>query len=214
MPFDVLPADHLDALWNNLFYIPAQVSLGSSGTGTGTFSGSGRGRFVFPGPTTTFTFANGSTVVQDNFARVMVDFENITTGADIYETYFAVPEEAYAGALELVLEYESTASSAAASSTAAASSSTSSSTTLPAPGYPTPVVRDSLNLNSGYFLDGAGYEDVAVLAVPSFVGSGSEVEFQNVNSELIAAALAANKTKLIIDVSANGGGTILQGSTA
>lgn len=51
-----------------------------------------------------------------------------------------------------------------------------------------------------------------MLSVPSFVGLGSaEVEFQNVNSELIAAALAANKTKLIIDVSANGGGTILQG---
>lgn len=81
----------------------------------------------------------------------------------------------------------------------------------PAPGYPSPVVRNPDNQNSGYFLDGEGYEDVAVLAVNSFVGAGSEVDFQNVNSELIAAAVAANKSKLIIDVSANGGGTILQG---
>lgn len=92
------------------------------------------------------------------------------------------------------------------------SSTVSVTRSTPAPGYPSPVVRHSNNLNSGYFLEGAGYEDVAVLVVPSFVGLGSaEVEFQNVNSEFIAAAKAANKTKLIIDVSANGGGTILQG---
>ncbi|THX69190.1 hypothetical protein D6D08_06082 [Aureobasidium pullulans] len=200
-----------DALWNNLFYIPAQVSLGSSGTGTGTFSGSGRGRYVYPGAATTFTFANGSTVTNQNFARVLANFGNITSGADIYKEYFAVPTDAYAKALSLAT---STTSSATSSATNGSSSATSSATTTstPAPGYPSPVVRQSNNLNSGYFLDQPGFEDVAVLAVPSFVGSGDvEVEFQNVNSELIAAALAANKTKLIIDVSANGGGTILQG---
>lgn len=197
-----------DALWNNLFYIPAQISLGSSGTGTGTFNGGGRGRFVFPGPTTTLTFANGTTVTNDNFARVLVDFENITTGADIYATYFATPEDAEANALELVLSSEA---STTTSTTSAASTSSQTTTSTPAPGYPSPVVRHSLNLNSGYFLSGTGFDDVAVLSVPSFVGGDGEVEFQNVNSELIAAALQANKTKLIIDVSANGGGTILQG---
>lgn len=45
-------------------------------------------------------------------------------------------------------------------------------------------------------------------AVNSFVGSNG---FQNVNTYLIDQAVAHNKTKLIIDVSANGGGTILQG---
>lgn len=197
-----------DALWNNLFYIPAQISLGSSGTGTGTFNGGGRGRFVFPGPTTTLTFANGSTVTNDNFARVLVDFENITTGADIYATYFATPADAEANALELVLSSEASTST---STTSAASTSSQTTTSTPAPGYPSPVVRHSENLNSGYFLSGTGFDDVAVLSVPSFVGEDGEVEFQNVNSELIAAALQANKTKLIIDVSANGGGTILQG---
>ena len=72
-------------------------------------------------------------------------------------------------------------------------------------------MRNPNNQNSGYFLAGEGYDDVAVLAVNSFVGAGSEVDFQNVNSELIAAAVAQGKKKLIIDVSANGGGTILQG---
>ncbi|KAI5196320.1 hypothetical protein E4T38_08569 [Aureobasidium subglaciale] len=200
-----------DALWNNLFYIPAQVSLGTSGTGTGTFSGSGRGRYAYPGATTTFVFANGSTVNNQNFARVLANFANITSGADIYREFFAVPEDAYENALDLAV---STTSSATSSATGNATSSTSSTSTTstPAPGYPSPIVRQSNNLNGGYFLDQPGFEDVAVLSVPSFVGSGDvEEEFQNVNSELIAAALAANKTKLIIDVSANGGGTILQG---
>lgn len=197
-----------DALWNNLFYIPAQISLGSSGTGTGTFNGGGRGRYVFPGPTTTLTFANGTSVINDNFARVLVNFTKTTTGADIYKQYFSVPANASANALELVL---SSRASTTSRTTSSATTSSTTTTTTPAPGYPSPIVRNSMNLNSGYFLAGEGYDDVAVLAVPSFVGSGSEVEFQNVNSELIAAALAANKTKLIIDVSANGGGTILQG---
>ncbi|KAL1304447.1 hypothetical protein AAFC00_003443 [Neodothiora populina] len=202
-----------DALWNNLFYIPAQVSLGSSGTGTGTFSGSGRGRFVFPGPTTTFTFANGTTVTNDNYARVLVDFSNITTGADIYNTYFATLPYASENAFDLLLSSEtseSTSSNTTSSAVTSTAPTPTARTTTPAPGYPTPVVRNSYNENAGYFLSGADYADVAVLALPSFAGT-DEVEFQNVNSELIAAALAANKTKLIIDVSANAGGTILQG---
>lgn len=198
-----------DALWNNMFWIPAQVSLGSSGTGTGTFSGGGRGRYPYPGATTTLTFANGTSVTNQNQARVLVPFDGITSGADIYHTYFAVPKLAFANALELA-----TATTSSVSSTAAVPSTSSSTATsnTPAPGYPTPVIRQSNNLNGGYFLDGADYADVAVLSVPSFVGLGSaEVEFQYVNSQFIADALAANKTKLIIDVSANGGGTILQG---
>jgi len=51
-----------------------------------------------------------------------------------------------------------------------------------------------------------------VLSVPSFVSvSGAQIEFQQVAKDFLAQAKAAGKTKLIIDVSANGGGTILQG---
>jgi hypothetical protein len=84
-----------DALWNNMFYDLAQVSLGSTGTGTGTFSGGGRGRAIYPGPTTEFTFANGSTASYSNYARVLVDFSNITSGEDIYKQYFTPPDSTY-----------------------------------------------------------------------------------------------------------------------
>lgn len=51
-----------------------------------------------------------------------------------------------------------------------------------------------------------------MLSVPSFVGLASkEASFQATATDFIAAAVAAGKAKLTIDVSANGGGTILQG---
>ncbi|KAK3074426.1 hypothetical protein LTR53_003157 [Teratosphaeriaceae sp. CCFEE 6253] len=198
-----------DALWNNMFYELAQVSLGPSGSGTGTFSGGGRGRWVYPGATTTLTFANGTSLVMNNFARVLVPFDNITTGEDIYQVYFTPPVEE----VELVEELATmTTSSASSASSTPATSTSAASTTIPAPGYPSPVVREMSNLNSGYFLEGEGYDDVAVLSVPNFVSStADEIPFQAVNTYLINRAVAENKTKLIIDVSANGGGTILQG---
>ncbi|OQO04583.1 hypothetical protein B0A48_09505 [Cryoendolithus antarcticus] len=194
-----------DALWNNLFYTLAQVSLGSGGTGTGTFSGGGRGARVYPGPNTKLTFANGTSVTTENFARVILpSFAGINTGEDIYQKYFIPPP----GQPQLVEQFATSTSSSSSIVTTTAAAAT----TIPAPGYPSPIIREKANLNSGYFLDGEGYDDVAVLSVPSFVGTTSdEIPFQSVNTYLINRALAENKTKLIIDVSANGGGTILQG---
>ncbi|KAK4960967.1 hypothetical protein LTR10_001456 [Elasticomyces elasticus] len=196
-----------DALWNNVFYELAQVSLGASGSGTGTFSGGGRGRWIYPGPTTTLTFANGTSLTIENFARVLAPFDNITTGEDIYRTYFTPPVEEIESA-----EKAATMTTSSASSTAPAPTSSTVTKSTPAPGFPSPIIREMSNLNSGYFLDGEGYDDVAVLSVPSFVSSNAdEIPFQSVNTYLINRAIAENKTKLIIDVSANGGGTILQG---
>ena len=74
-----------DALYNNLFYGLAQVSLGSDGTGTGMFTGGGRGRYVYPGPTTTLKFANGSSHVMENYANVWTTFRGIETGEQLAE---------------------------------------------------------------------------------------------------------------------------------
>ena len=131
-----------DALWNNMFYILAQVSLGPYGTGTGTFSGGGRGQWIYPGPSTTLTFANGTSVTNENFARVQVPFDGIQSGEDIYRTYFTPPPGEPEPVEELVA-----ASSSAISSAFSSSSSMSSSSTVPAPGYPTPLIREPNNLN-------------------------------------------------------------------
>ncbi|KAI5251812.1 hypothetical protein E4T42_03942, partial [Aureobasidium subglaciale] len=208
-----------DALWNSLFYVPAQVSLGADGMGTGAFTGNGRGRFVYPGPRTTLVFANGTNVTSENFAKPLRFYENITSGEDIYRSFIPQDPKVYLDAFEIMREKEKEEKDAPPSESGLeyddddiATIKQASEDKVFAAGYPTPINHTRGNLNAGYFLDGPEYEDVAVLTVASFVGSmGSELAFQSVNTDFIAAALAANKTKLVIDVSANGGGTILQG---
>jgi hypothetical protein len=180
-----------DALYNNVFYELAQVSLGSSGSGTGMFTGGGRGRWVYPGPTTTLKFANGTEYTMENYARVLQTFRGITTGEELAKRLFYYGASSGDDTPEIT---ETDPGSAAAI------------------GYPTPVVPGPANLINGFFIDAPGYEDVAVLQVPNFVGDQSaEVSFQRTTQQFIPKALAAGKKKLIIDLQANGGGTILQG---
>ncbi|KAF2158162.1 hypothetical protein K461DRAFT_290408 [Myriangium duriaei CBS 260.36] len=198
-----------DALYNNLFYIPAQVALGSTGTGTGTFSGGGRGRWVYPGAETTFEFANGTCLTVQNYGRLLSSFEGIETGADLAAKYLDYSPEAVQNV------FEAAASTTPAPSTTSEPASTTTpaapSTTTPAPGYPSAIYRHSQNFDSGYFLEGAAYQDAVVIAANSFVGATGQAEFQQVIQDTLAAGKAAGKTKLIIDVSANAGGTILLG---
>ena len=114
-------------------------------------------------------------------------------------------------------------STAAATSSAAAGSiqNRQASTVLPSntasvapaptsPGYPYPVVKHSANLVAGYFLNGTGNDNVAVLSIPSYNAAlpGQELEFQDVVQSFLAAAQRAGRTKLIIDLQANGGGIV------
>jgi hypothetical protein len=210
-----------DTLWNNLFYSLAQVSLGAEGLATGAFIGNGQGGLVYPGPTTTLTFANGSNVTNENFARFAINLRHIDSGADMYQEFLSQPPEAYRNALGVLndpygeMEGNDTRAPYHKPSIRPpyleevddALSSQSFTPTTAAIGYPSPVVRHYLNLNAGYFLEGPSFDDVAVLTVASFMGKG---DLQEINSDFIAAALAANKTKLIIDLSANGGGYGIQ----
>ncbi|KAF2746793.1 peptidase S41 family protein [Sporormia fimetaria CBS 119925] len=185
-----------DALYNYMFYSLPQVSLGGSGAGTGFFTGGGRGRFVYPGETTTLTFANGTTYTMENYARFMVPFRNITSTQDLIRRYIYYGNEAVVQT-RMKSDREDTASPAMGAT---------------APGYPNPVVPGPDNIINGFFLEEPGYEDVAVLQVPTFVGSSAYGElFQETTRKFLALAKQAGKTKLIIDVQANGGGIILEG---
>ncbi|OAL55405.1 hypothetical protein IQ07DRAFT_166454 [Pyrenochaeta sp. DS3sAY3a] len=190
-----------DALYNNVFYELAQVSLGGSGSGTGIFTGGGRGRFVYPGPTTTLKFANGSEYTMENYARTSISFRNITTGEDLALKWFSWGTEE--GELQIQSEPETVETISTAESDGGSGA---------APGYPAPIIAGPSNLINAFYIDAPGYEDVAVLQVPNFVGSTSaEVPFQRLTQQFLPKALADGKTKLIIDLQANGGGTILQG---
>jgi hypothetical protein len=133
---------------------------------------------------------------------VLIPFDGITDGESLYQLWFT-------GNQPTATEPEPSPSNSTTPTPSA--TATPSATSIPAPGYPPPVLREEHNLIGGYYLDDE-YSDVAVLAVPSFVSlDTAEIPFQQIGEKFLAAARAAGKTKLIIDVSANGGGTILQG---
>ena len=170
-----------DAAYNSMFYEKAFVA---SGSGTGFFKAGGRIRYVYQGPNTTITFANGTEFTFENFARVKEAFTGVTTGEAMY-TKFCSPRGAAA--------FDSAAVEPAAVT-----------------GYPPPLISTSDDVVSCYFLDGPGYEDVAVISLLGF-SSQSPAEFQAVSQECFARAVKAGRKKLVVDFQANGGGYILLG---
>ncbi|KAK3323334.1 peptidase S41 family protein [Cercophora scortea] len=163
----------------------------------------------FQGPTLNITYDNGETKTADNFAiiRPGVDFTGVNTGEDFYNK-FCNPDSA-------------AASAAAATATQTPTATPSTAAAPPEPtiaGYPFPVVRDSgANATSGYFLNGTGYDDVAVLAVSGFAPAGDFDslsylrDFQDTVSNFLAESKAQNKKRLVIDLTANGGGFVVAG---
>ncbi|KAH6665485.1 peptidase s41 family protein [Halenospora varia] len=172
-----------DAAYNSMFYEKAYVAAGNF---KGYFSSGGRTRYIYPGPNTTFTFNNGTTLALENIANVKGNFGGVVDGPSFYKKFCTGPTP--------------TAAADVVATTAATG----------VPGYPAPVIVTNDSIVSGYYLDGADYEDVAVLSLLA-MESESPLEFQQVVQKFLADAVAAGKTKLVIDLSANGGGYILQG---
>ncbi|GKT94772.1 peptidase S41 family protein [Colletotrichum tofieldiae] len=149
-----------------------------------------------------------------------------TNGTEYMDELVAIVNEAlvpFIGSPESIHSVVELPSNTTSSSTSAMSSSPSSSAATPAstqiPGYPLPVIKHASDWISGYFLNGSDYEDTAVLAILSF--SPSELDTANGTFEIVEAkrvvdqflkeAREAGKTKLIIDVQANGGGFVAAG---
>lgn len=89
---------------------------------------------------------------------------------------------------------------------------------LPAPsGYPKPVVKDPFNVLVGYFSEDTSLKDVAVMTISSFETSGDGIpedetrNFAVLAQEFVGQAVAAGKSKIIIDVTGNPGGTVDSG---
>lgn len=183
-----------DALYNNVFYSMAFEA--ENDPYDGYFAGSGQFGAIWPGANTTFTFSNGSSLTVENYATVVGNFSTVVDGDSMYQKFCTGPH--------LV--------------------PTPSNVTYPFPpppplppngtqppiGYPIPEVISGDVQVGGYFLPGDQYSDVAVLSMLSFAPS-FPIEFQSVVETFISRARAAGKTKLVIDLSANGGGTILVG---
>ncbi|KAF2263646.1 hypothetical protein CC78DRAFT_518116 [Lojkania enalia] len=85
-----------------------------------------------------------------------------------------------------------------------------------ATGYPTPKYLHSEAVIGGYYLDGQGYDDVAVLSIPSFqpMSQSGVAEFQDLIGTFTKEAKAAGKKRLVIDLRTNGGGRVFLGYDA
>lgn len=193
-----------DAIYNLMFYsLPLYLEeVGSAWSAGGHIYG-------FANDTTTYGFANGSTLVQKNVAITNVDFSQIDSGASLFEVY----------------ELPATSDSSAATSTIPTGSpsvtptptttSTAAVTTTQINGYPTPVILHPDGYTGGYFLPNSS---VAVLVISGFINTAETVGADYIQQQVIKKFLAdcktAGKTKLIVDVQANGGGSVYNGIDA
>lgn len=169
---------------------------------------------AFQGSKVTLTYDNGEERSEDSFAliRTGANFTGINSGEDYYSR-FCDPDKA---------------PKAPAPPPGIMPNQTNPKPTkpdLPPPpptieGYPFPIVRDSgANTTSGYFLNGTGYDDVAVLSVLSFASPDPDTigaveyltNFQSTVAEFLAKSKEAGKKRLVIDVAANGGGFVIAG---
>lgn len=126
----------------------------------------------------------------ENKAAVIGDFTGVTDGNSFYQKFCTV-----------------TSTNATTPAAVSTTSSATPSATAPAPGYPAPLFISADKQVSGYYLPNS---DVAVLSMISFEPT-IPLQFQQVVQNLLAAAKADGKTKLIVDLAANGGGLIFQG---
>lgn len=147
----------------------------------------------FPGKESNITFANGTTRVYENVAVVQADLTGIATGEDLYAA-FCNPDGP-----ESSNGYRKRRSKWKRSQTSGYGSIV--------PFYPEPIVTHREFVVSGYYLNAAGLEDVAVLAIYSFdpATDGGELEFQDVVQTFLSMATKAGKKKLVIDLQGNGG---------
>ena len=195
-----------DALYNDAFWELAQVA--SSGDNMGTVLGISR---FYTEETINITFKNGSTQTFSNVAIVNNDFTDVDSGDAFYSKFCSQP-----------ITPSTTAPSSSSSTTTPPEEPTTSipdatSSTVNPRGtrYPTPVVQETTGSVAGYFLNGS-FSDVAVLSLNAFLqaSDGDPVEAQSVISEFLAQCTESGKTKLIIDLSANGGGNVFLGKSS
>lgn len=169
-----------DAAYNAVMYQLASAELGSFGAFLGV-TGSPTT------PQTKVTFENGTTAIFNNVARVRSssNFTSVDSGEAFYTKFCN-------GELRDDPATQSTTSSGAP---------TPSATPLPVRlMYPPPVAISPQGSLAGYFMNGSGMQDVAVLSINAF----EEQAAQPTLTKFLDACRAAKKKKLVIDVQANG----------
>ncbi|KAI5462801.1 hypothetical protein BGZ63DRAFT_351920 [Mariannaea sp. PMI_226] len=186
-----------DAQFNSLF--GSLQSLASGASGRSTYS------FWDTPDSYTVKFKNGTRQTIENgiVFSGSANFTDIESGEDVHNNFeippSSVPDENEMGQTEM-----------------AEASRTSSDIKTPT-GFPKAIAKHSLGNIGGYFLEDDGYKDTAVLSIAGFVplefnddfnSTSFILEARSVVVELFKKAQKDGRDKLIIDLSANGGGLV------
>jgi hypothetical protein len=160
----------------------------------------------YDGPSTTFTFANGTTSkTYDNVAKLSsgYNFDGVDSGAAFFQAFCQGAPSDSAGARRSTLTKRTDLGGYTSPHILYARQA------IPQD-YPTPVVIHSAGAVAGYFMNAPGFQDVAVLKIPTFqpdsTADPNMTEFQSVVEQFLANATSAGKKKLIVDLRENGGG--------
>lgn len=188
--------DH--ARYNRLFPNQAGISMGDRVNQFGRSS-------IPDGDYTKIKHENGTTRQYINNAIIALDqFDGVTDGASFYTQFCNLgPPQTNQKKRALGHELIVPRSNPTVPRQAVAS----------ATGYPKPQMLHPEAVIGGYYLTGKGYDDVAVLSVPSFSPSTETgpQDFQDLIGTFTKSAKAAGKTRLVIDLRANGGGRVFLG---
>lgn len=155
----------------------------------------------WPGAYQAVRFANGTTRTFETY--VLLSGFEYQSGRDLYASV-CLPSHPRSVAMP-----SSKATPAGPSSSVSLSIAPTTVTPVPS-NYPKPFVRDQNNRIMGFFPDTADLNDSAVLVVTTFMTDQPD-EFAKVGREFLNNATKFGKSKLVIDLSGNGGGLIPAG---
>ncbi|KAF5711440.1 peptidase S41 [Fusarium globosum] len=177
-----------DARYNNVFYSFPDAS-------TPLKFGSFYSNAVFwDRNITALEFRNGSTFESESLAIVLKNDFQAQSGEDAFDSYCRQPKKSNTPRSELTHSGDSSDARGAANPPPKAG-----------PSYlPQPFIREPYNQMVGYYLD----NDTVVMVVPSFSGDAQAKNFADIATEIVTRALESGRSKIIIDVSNNGGGQV------
>jgi hypothetical protein len=171
----------------------------------------------FDGNSTTIKWANGSTASVRNLATSELSFTGVTDGKSFFQKFCT----GLTGASTLSADTKEEKDPGVVSPRRLGRIPTiplndyhtrNKRQIIPTSNYPGPVASARSEVVAGYFLNGQGYEDVAVLKIISFSNPSSSGEtlfnneFQATIKSFLTQCEQEKKTKLIIDLRENGGG--------
>lgn len=147
----------------------------------------------YDGPTTMLTFENGTQRTWTNCAKVRKSLKGVTDGRSFFKA-FCTGEPA---------------STNARPSKKSGVHAWSKRRQIPGYGYLDTVVKDPSHKLAGYFMNGMGFDDIAVLKIIGFDVSRTDafLDFQSTVRDFLRKSKDAGMKKLVIDLRENRGGS-------